>query len=609
MWGRKGFASLYTLPSFQTSPANFYRKTWGKSNLDMKGKSAQKWWKDAVVYQIWPASFCDSNDDGVGDLLGIIQKLDHLRDLGVDLIWLSPIYDSPQHDMGYDVRNYEDVWAKYGTMEDMDRLISEAKSRGIRIVMDLVINHTSNEHKWFLESRESKTNPYSDWYIWRDPKYDADGTRRPPSNWRAAFGGSAWEYVAERDQYYLHLCLPQQPDLNWLNPATRKAIFSSAVDFWLRKGIDGFRIDVVNFYWKDPTFPDAAVILPDEEFQPMEGKHIINGPPVHDWLKELRSKITENHGDEIVLIGELPGTDPAEILRYTSPEAGQLDMIFDFDIFMAGNDWSGLLHTLKLPSLRLVKDSLIKTQTVKDAWTTAFLENHDNSRSVSRFGPGDGPQCEAAAKMLAVFVCTLSGTLFIYQGQEIGMTNIPNHWTRKDLRDAAVLRYLDKVDRDHPGDEGMGEKALAAARKFGRDNARTPVQWTNEKHAGFSRADPWIRVNENYRAINVADQVRRTDSVLSFWKRMIAIRRQFSKPLVYGDFEVLDKDNAETMCYLKSYGQENMLVTLNFSGEKAKMCLPSLAKGDSWKLVASSIGNGVVSDTLQPWEGRLYARH
>lgn len=575
----------------------------------MNTPSPHKWWKDAVVYQIWPASFCDSNDDGIGDLGGVLQKLDHLKDLGVDLIWLSPIYDSPQHDMGYDVRNYEKTWPQYGTMHDMDRLISEARARGMRIVMDLVINHTSNEHEWFLESRKSRTNPYSDWYIWRDPRHDGDGTRRPPNNWRAAFGGSAWEYVAERDQYYLHLCLPQQPDLNWLNPTTRQAIFSSAVDFWLQKGIAGFRIDVVNFYWKDPTFPDAAVVLPGEEFQPMEGKHIVNGPPVHDWLRELRGRIIQKHGDEVVLIGELPGTDPAEILRYTSPDAGQLDMIFDFDLFMAGNDWTGPLHTMKLPGLRLVKDGLIKTQTVKQAWTTAFLENHDHSRSVSRFGPGDGPQQQAAAKMLAMFACTLSGTLFIYQGQEVGMTNMPDTWGRDELRDAAALRYLDKVEQDHPGDEGMRAKALAAVRTFGRDNARTPVQWTDEKYGGFSRAEPWIRVNDNYATINVADQVRRPDSVLTFWKRMIAMRRQFRNPLVYGDFEVLDKENEQTLSYLKSHGRgEHMLVTLNFTGEEARMRLPDPAMGDAWELVASSIGTGGASDTLQPWEGRVYAR-
>jgi oligo-1,6-glucosidase len=294
-----------------------------------------KWWKDVTGYQIWPASYKDSNDDGLGDIPGITSTLDYLIHLGVDFIWLSPVYDSPHHDAGYDARDYESIWAKYGTLDDMDTLIREVHVRGMRIVMDLVVNHTSNEHTWFPESKKSKSNPYSNWYIWGDPKYEgADRKRQPPNNWRAAFGGSYWTYVPEQDQYYLHLCLPEQPDLNWQNGATRREIYASAIEFWLKKGIDGFCVDVVNFYWNDPSFPDAKVVHETEEYQPMEPQHIISGPKMHDWLREQRIEALGKYGEDVVLIGELPGTSREEVLRYVSAQSRELDMVFDFDIYM-----------------------------------------------------------------------------------------------------------------------------------------------------------------------------------------------------------------------------------------------------------------------------------
>ena len=572
-----------------------------------------KWWKDATGYQIWPASYKDSNSDGIGDIPGITSTLDYLKHLGVDFIWLSPVYDSPQHDAGYDVRDYENIWAKYGTMEDMDALIGEVHARGMRIIMDLVVNHTSNEHRWFQESKKSKSNPYSNWYIWRDPKYEGtDGKRHPPNNWRAAFGGSVWTYVPERDQYYLHLALPEQPDLNWQNDATRKAIYTSAVEFWLKKGIDGFRVDVVNFYWKDPSFPDAKVVLESEEYQPMEAQHILNGPKMHDWLREQRIEALDKYGEDVVLIGELPGTSREEVLRYVSAQSRELDMVFDFDIFMAGNDWNTKLHDFQPFKLPELKDALIKTQGYlanTDAWTTTFIENHDNARSVSRFGPGEGEHKNAAAKMLALFITTLSGTLFIYQGQEIGMSNVPPHWTKEDFRDKAIMRYFEEIEQQYPGDEKMRERAIAAARQLGRDNARTPVQWSSEPNGGFSTVEPWIRVNDNFEQVNAARQLGDGQSVLEFWRRMIKVRTQHKDVFIYGVFELLDRDNATTVSFLKTSqnGEKKVLVVLNFSGEEADLYVPEDLKGQTLELVISSAEARGAEERLRPWEGRAYA--
>ncbi|GAB7325752.1 hypothetical protein MBLNU13_g09705t1 [Cladosporium sp. NU13] len=573
------------------------------------------WWKDAIGYQIWSASFFDSNDDGMGDLPGVISKLDHLKVLGVDLIWLSPVYDSPQ---GYDVRNYESIWPTFGTLQDMDLLISSAKARGMKLIMDLVVNHTSDEHAWFLESKTSRTNPKADWYIWRSPKLSASGSRQPPNNWRAAFGGSAWTYVAERDQYYLHLCLEKQPDLNWTNAETRAAIYSSAVDFWLRRGVDGFRIDSVVAFWKDPRFPDSAITKPDQEFQPMEGQYIMNGAPVHSWLKELRARISENHGCDIVLIGELPATSPEEINRYIAPSSHELDMILDFDHFMAGNDWHAPLHERTRPALPLLKDAIAKQQSfLQTAWTTAFTENHDNPRSIDRFGHGSSDSSEkhhaSACKMLALFLCTLSGTIFLYQGQEIGMTNIDASWKREDIRDAAGLDYLDEMERKFPQDPAKREAALEGLRRLGRDNGRTPVQWSSAKYAGFSGVSPWIRVVDNYKEINVEAQEGEDNSVLSFWKRMIGMRRQYKDQLIRGRFDVHDRENSKTFTYTKTGvdAAEICLVVLNFGDEDADVCIPGDVDGSSMRILVSSSSEHFVEVAdgrrLGPWEGRLYS--
>lgn len=496
----------------------------------------------------------------------------------------------------------------------MDLLISEAKTRSMKLIMDLVVNHTSDEHAWFKESKTSRTNPKSDWYIWRDPKLSVSGSREPPNNWRAAFGGSVWTYVEERDQYYLHLCLEKQPDLNWTNASTRDAIYSSAVDFWLKRGVDGFRIDSVVAFWKDPEFPDSAITKPDQEFQPMEGKYIMNGAPVHDWLKELRARIEADHGSDIVLIGELPATDTNEINRYIDPSAHELDMILDFDHFMAGNDWHAPLHERSRPAMPLLKDAMAKQQGfLQTGWTSAFTENHDNPRSIDRFGPGDGENREAASKMLAMFLCTLSGTIFLYQGQEIGMTNIDVSWTRADIRDAAGLDYLDEMERKFPDDVDKQDATLEGLRRLGRDNGRTPVQWSDAAYAGFSGVDPWIRVIDNYSTINVARQENDADSVLSFWKRMIGTRRQYRDQLIRGRFQVHDRENLKTFTYTKSGvdAGEILLVVLNFGEQNADVFVPEDVDESSMRLLISTSPEHSSEATnirgLHPWEGRLYS--
>jgi oligo-1,6-glucosidase len=443
------------------------------------------WWKNGIAYQIWPASYKDSNADGFGDIPGIISTLDYLKDLGIDIIWLSPHYDSPQHDMGYDISNYEEVWWKYGTMADMDKLLKEVHSRGMRLILDLVVNHTSSEHQWFKESRKSKDNDYSDWYMWRDPKY-VNGERQPPNNWMSIFGGSAWEYVPERDQYYLHVFLKQQPDLNWENPVTRKAIYKTAIEFWLDKGVDGFRVDTVNLYSKNTKFPDASITSPGEKYQkPFE--HILDGPRMHEWLKEQRRDVLDKY-NEIVLVGELGPADDETIIKYVSSDSRELDMIFDFGMIRVGREEVDPHLTWK-HELPEVKKALLKMQRLlqrPDTWTTVFAENHDQGRSLSRFATDDPKYRIKAGKLLAIMLATLSGTLFLYQGQEIGMTNIPKEWGPEDLRDVAALNYLDEMKRKHPGDDKIMRSAMAGIQRVGRDNARTPGEFQLQNIGSFN---------------------------------------------------------------------------------------------------------------------------
>lgn len=576
----------------------------------------QPWWKEATGYQIYPASFKDSNGGGVGDLGGITESLDYLKSLGVDFIWISPIYDSPDHDMGYDIRSYESISHKYGTMENMDFLIQEAKARGLRVLMDLVVNHTSIEHPWFEESKQSKTNNKSDWYIWRDPRYKENGERKPPSNWRGHFGGSTWTYEPSRDQYFFHLFLAEQPDLNWNSKEVRQAIYASAINFWLEKGIDGFRVDMVNAYWKHPDFPDVPIVDNNQECQPLELSYILNGPKVHDWLREMRREVLDRYGKDVVMIGELPGTSPEEVLKYLSTESRELNMTIDGMFVIAGNHWSVELHEMRKHKLPELKDALSLTQGLlaeKTAWTTAFLENHDIPRSASHLGPGDGPFLKQGAKTLALLNTTLSGTLIIYQGQEIGMTNVSeNSWNPEDFRDKAILRYFGDIEERYPGDEKLKDSAFLAAINRGRDNARTPMQWSStNQYAGFSAgsAVPWIRVNPNFTSISVDEQLHDQDSVLIFWKKAIELRKRYPHPFVYGKFEVFDRNNEQTFSFWKTSREREAFVILNFSEKEADLDLPAEVVQGRFELLVSTSSSKMhigFSSALKPWEGRIY---
>ncbi|XP_014561492.1 glycoside hydrolase family 13 protein [Bipolaris victoriae FI3] len=573
---------------------------------------SRPWWQTAIGYQIWPASFKDSNSDGIGDLNGVLSKLDYLRSLEIDLIWFSPVYDSPNRDMGYDVSDYESIHPQYGTVADMENLIKEAKKRNIKIVMDMVTNHSSDKHHWFLESCKSRSGPYSDFYIWRDPKYDSEGNRQPPNNWRTGsrYGKSTWKYVEARGQYYFCFGTTYQPNLNWFCDDLRRAVYDSAVKFWLERGVDGFRMDLVGLYWKDPTFPDAKEVYPGEALQPLDGSRCLNGEEVHVWLKELKERIVQDFGENIVLIGELPSTDRETFLRYISPESKELEMALDTDIFIVGNEWTDGLYELKKPELPLFKDAVLKTQSLLDdgGWPTAFLENHDFARSVSRFGPGEGVYREAAARMLALMAATLSGTFFIYQGQEIGMTNVPSHWGRDDFKDNADLEHIEDIDPTK--DAEAVEKSIDALTTWGRDNGRTPVQWSDKEHAGFSDVKPWIRVIDNYTHINVEEQLGNPNSIRSFWVKMMKMRKEMYDVLACGLFCLVDRDNPSVFSYTKvsTDGKSEMLVVLNFSSEESLIPVP-IGK-DLMHLVCTTTATlteaGLNEVTLQPWEGRLY---
>lgn len=567
------------------------------------------WWKASTCYQIWPASYKDSNGDGVGDIPGIISTLDYLEDLGVETIWLSPMYDSPQVDMGYDISNYEDVYAPYGTLEDMDRLITECHNRGMKLILDLVINHTSDQHPWFLESQSNKSNKYSDWYIWRDPQV-IDGKRHPPNNWRSIFGGSAWEYCRQRDQYYLHLFATEQPDLNWENEETRQGIYKSAIEFWLDKGIDGFRVDTANLYSKDITFPDAPVRLHGEDFQPAF-EYFTNGPRMHEWLKEQRHQVLDKYGD-VFMVGELPGTEAAEVLRYVSAEARELSCVFDFDVVNLGTakEGGGKKHHTTRHTLPEFKDAIRKVQDLirgTDAWTTVFLENHDQGRSLSRFATDKAEFRDQAAKMLAVLMCCLTGTLFLYQGQEIGMYNHPEHWGIEDLRDVDSLNAYNDVKSRHADDPLWLKKAMKGLQLVGRDNARLPVQWDSSANAGFTTGKPWIRVHDDFEQVNVAAQLGDPRSPLSFWKQMIRLRKQHADLMVFGeDFHVWDRFDQDVFTFTKTHpdGRAKLLVFLSFSDHEQPLHYPTGLENLPKELIVSNVEEP--GRYLTPWEARVY---
>ena len=543
------------------------------------------WKKTAVVYQIYPRSFADSDGDGLGDIPGIISKLDHIAALGCDVIWLTPIYDSPQNDNGYDIRNYHEVYPPFGTMADLERLLEEAHARGIKLVMDMVVNHCSTEHEWFVQARTSRDNPYRDYFIWKDPAPDGG----PPTNWVSKFGGNAWEYDEQTGQYYLHLFDVTQADLNWENPKLRQDVYQM-MRWWFAKGMDGFRLDVVNLLSKDQSFPQAPPGTDGRQFY-------TDGPRIHEFLHEMnreafRGKLT---------VGEMSSTTVEHCVRYTRPENEELDMTFSFHHLKV--DYPGGQKWTDAPmDFLALKDILSHWQVGMAAgggWNAVFWCNHDQPRVVSRFGD-DGEHRVASAKMLATAVHLLQGTPYIYQGEEFGMTN-PHFTSIGQYRDVESLNaHRELREAGKPEDE-----VLRILDRKSRDNSRTPVQWDDSPHAGFTTGEPWIGVATNYPEVNAAAAVADPDSVFHHYRRLIELRK--TDPLVTtGRYELLDREHPAVYAYLRRGEGEALLVVNNFYGDQVTWEVPDVVgEYASREVVIANLADPGFSDaavTLRPYE-------
>ncbi len=513
----------------------------------------KEWWKNAVVYQIYPRSFKDSNGDGFGDLPGVIEKLDYLKELGIDVIWLSPVFDSPQDDNGYDIRDYRKIYDGFGSNEDMGRLIDEAHSRGIRIVLDLVVNHTSDEHAWFVESRKSKDNVYSDYYIWKDPK--ADGSE--PNNWGSSFCGSAWEYCDERNQYYLHFYSKKQPDLNWENPKVREEVYD-LMKFWMEKGADGWRMDVIASISKDQNFPD----YPKEDGRKYyTGKYHSNGPRLHEFIQEMNEKVLSKY--DCMTVGEAPGSTPEVARLFTDPDRKELNMIFTFE-HMNIDRIPGSVNrkwALKPFDLRELKRVMSEWQNKLNGhgWNALYFENHDQPRIISRWG-NDTTYRELCAKAYATVLHGMQGTPYVYQGEEIGMTNVAfdlNEYEDIEVRNA----YQELVVNTGTIFEEDFKKAVW---NKSRDNARTPMQWDDSENAGFTDGTPWFKLNPRYKEINVARALKDKDSVFYYYKKLIALRHT-EEFLTDASYELILPEDTQIFAYLRKTGSTTWLVAANLS--------------------------------------------
>ncbi|MCD7725419.1 MAG: alpha-glucosidase [Clostridiales bacterium] len=547
------------------------------------------WWKSSVVYQIYPRSFCDSNGDGIGDINGIRSKLQYLKELGIDVIWLSPVYQSPNDDMGYDISDYRAIMKEFGTMEDYDHMLEEAHALGIKVMMDLVVNHTSDEHAWFVESRKSKDNPYRDFYIWRDGR---DG--KEPNNWGSCFGGSAWKYDEATEQYYLHLFSPKQPDLNWENEAVRKSVYDM-MTWWCDKGVDGFRMDVISMISKVQALPDGqAGVSGYGDF----GPYCINGPRVHEFLQEMNREVLSKY--DLITVGECSGVTIEEAKKYASCAGNELNMVFQFEhMDLDGGETFKWNHRkIKLSELKAVM-SKWQTQLQGKAWNSLYWCNHDQPRMISRMGDDSPEYRERSAKMLATCLHMLQGTPYIYQGEELGMTNYP--FTSLD-----EFRDIESINAYHELTEGgifSPEEMFGYISYKGRDNARTPMQWDDGGQAGFTTGTPWIAVNPNYKEINAKEQMGRADSVFHYYRKLIALRRQYDI-IVYGDYELLCPDSEELYSYLRAYGEQKLLVLCNFTSAEIPYEFPRLLQNRKGELLISNYNRqqAASSGVLAPYE-------
>ncbi|GAA1850205.1 alpha-glucosidase [Myceligenerans crystallogenes] len=556
------------------------------------------WWRSAVVYQIYPRSFADSNGDGIGDLPGIRSRLDHLQRLGVDVIWLSPIYRSPHADNGYDISDYHDIDPVFGTLADFDDLLAEIHRRGMKLVMDLVVNHTSDEHPWFRESRSSKDNPKRDWYWWR-PARDGLAPGDPgaePTNWESFFSGPAWTLDPATGEYYLHLFDRRQPDLNWENPDVRHAVYAM-MRWWLDRGVDGFRMDVINLISKDTALPDG---VPGASGLGNGFPHYANGPRIHEFMQEMHREVFAGREGQYLTVGEMPGVTWEDAVLFTDPARHELDMVFQFEHVNLDHGPGGKFDPLPLRVSDL-KASLGRWQRElgSTGWNSLYLGNHDQPRSVSRFGD-DGAHWRESATALATVLHLHRGTPYVYQGEEIGMTNAP-FAAVEDLRDVESLNH-------YRGAVAAGqdpEQVMAAVRHIGRDNARTPVQWDDGPQAGFTTGDPWIAVNPNHAWLNAAAQYDSPGSIFSHYRRLIELRHTL--PVVaHGDFEMLLPDHPAVYAYRRRHEDTTLLVVANLAGERTEIDLDV----GRYDLLLSNGGPDAPTTAgrlaLAPWEARVY---
>lgn len=519
----------------------------------------KRWWKESIVYQIYPRSFKDSNGDGIGDLNGITEKMDYLQKLGINVLWLSPVYQSPNDDNGYDISDYQAIMDEFGTMEDFDRMLAAAHEHGIKLVMDLVVNHTSDEHPWFIESQKSVDNPYRDYYIWRPGK---DG--KEPNNWGSCFSGPAWKYDEKTDMYYLHLFSRKQPDLNWDNPKVRQEVFDM-MNWWLDKGVDGFRMDVISLISKKPDLPDGPVGINGYA----SFNEPANGPHVHEYLQEMREKVLNNA--DTITVGECSGVTLEEAKKYARSDEKELNMVFQFEHMDVDADGSNKWTDKKM-NLRDMKAVLTKWQKGLEeiAWNSLFWENHDQPRSVSRFGNDSSQYRELSAKMLATCLHMMQGTPYVYQGQELGMTNVPFH-SVEDFRD------LDSINAYHELVEDQKvfskEEMMRYLRYKSRDNARTPFQWDDSENAGFTTGTPWIMVNPNYKEINAKAELADPNSVFYYYQKLIQLRKE-KEIIVYGTYDLLLPESEELYVYTRTLGEEKLLVVCNFSENEVELEIP-----------------------------------
>lgn len=548
------------------------------------------WWKEAVIYQIYPRSFQDSNGDGIGDLNGVTMRLDYLKKLGIDVIWLSPVYKSPNDDNGYDISDYRDIMTEFGTMEDFDRMLAAAHARGIKIVMDLVVNHTSDEHKWFIESRKSKDSPYRDYYIWKDPK---DG--HEPTNWSSNFSGSAWKFDEATGQYYLHLFSEKQPDLNWENPKVRDAVYDM-MTWWCDKGIDGFRMDVISMISKVQSYPDG------ELFDGVYGNanpYVCNGPRVHEFLQEMNRRVLSRY--DIMTVGEAAGVTVEEAKRYANNEGTELGMVFHFEHTDGSSNSESVIGkwTVNPPRLTYVRGILNKWQTELEgkAWGSLYWDNHDQPRAVSRFGNDSKEWREVSAKMLATVLHMQKGTPYIYQGEEFGMTNM-HFESIDDCRDIEEINAYQQYVTDHKLVDA--ETMLRCFDTIARDNARTPVQWDDSANAGFTTGTPWIKVNPNYTEINAEAALADPNSVFYYYQKLIRLRHT-TPIIVYGTFRPLLADSEVLYAYEREMDGKVLTVAANWTDKEQECTLFDDLEGEELISNYDSHKAGI----LQPYEARV----